>query len=254
MKTPTERLHAALSSVLTDWDHALEPLPTPSAGKAPGPAGSKPPLPTSSLSVRAEVFEFLASWRRYLADRFADTPASWDVPPLARWFLHHADELATDQVILDELDRPVSGLVALAKELHDAANPPVPAGPALGDCPVCHETVRWVPLRAVACCGGCGVCRPWEEWKSILGVELATSSPVPSALVISFVGQEYHRTITKEQLWQWASRADGGPSGRSATGVHRHGKNAQGQTLYSLQEVKAWCDKLWKEGPRERAS
>lgn len=240
MKSPSERLRDALVMVQEFWTVALAPLPTPSTGKAPGPAGSRPPLPTSSLSARAEVFEFLASWRRHTTDWFDDNPTTWEVPALAAWFLTHAEELVADEVILDELQ----GLEVLAKELNDAANPPVPAGPALGECPTCHETVRWDPLRLLGVCQGCATARPWSEWKGVLGVSFEGSSPVPAQLVVAFVAATYGRVITSDQLWQWASRADG-TNGRRPTGVRRHGKNARGQTLYSLQEVKVWCDKLW---------
>lgn len=218
--TPAERLRSALGGVLADWSHALEPLPTPSTGKAPGPAGSRPPLPTSSLSVRAELFEFLASWRRYTTDWFHDHPTSWEVPHLAAWFLTHVDRLAGDPVIVDELDRPSSGLSALAKELHDAANPPVPQGPALGECPVCHDTIRWVPLRAVACCGGCGVCRPWAEWKGVLGV----NGLVTEKLAVLLLASE-GRKLSAATVRKWAERGK----------VQRH--EVGGRVLYDAEEV-----------------
>lgn len=259
-----DRLTAALTTIRDEWDNTLEPLPTPSAGKNANKQASKPPIGLEALSIRTEVWEFLASWTRYTIGWWDDVERiSAHAPTLAARLLAHVNDLAADETILDELHQ----LETLAKQLDRAANPPAPTKAyTLAACPLrdgtCSGLLKidvtdWgqtdmdykTLVKHSLRCPICGAQKTLAEWRSLIPMQ--QDGLLPAAQMVVVISNRFKRLVNEAALRKWAQRAEGAP-GRRATNVHRHGKDAQGRTLYATEEVVAWCENLYAEG-RKRA-
>lgn len=217
--------------------------------KVPATIAEQPmPATDAVLECRERIRMMYRYWGNHLAKHY-DTPRPGLLDSPDRYLYDYSRSLLAD---IDDAPLFAEEVSALHRDAVRLAYPAGPRGQLLGQCPACLTPVRASSFTARVTCPGCGVVGDVDDWRRLLVGEVpAGGGSATGADLIAWLTVLHQRHISATALRLWAAngvKVNQRDGSRRVVRLTRTGRNARGQTLYSVADARMIARQLFGPG------